>query len=104
MTLRRSAAYGAARRVHGKALRVKNPGRYAAGAGEVSPLILRSEPELSMTRTQSPLAGGVNCCGVSVGKLPIWVAAPVLGLYHQAIIVLPARQAPLTVIARDEGK
>ena len=60
---------------------------------------------LSNTRTQSPLDGGVKFCGfvASYVPVPIWVATPVPGLYHQAVIVLP-REAPLTVIVRGDGR
>ena len=41
----------------------------------------------SMTSTQSLLSGAVKDCEPPFGKLPMSVADPVCGLYHQALAV-----------------
>ena len=59
---------------------------------------------LSKTSTQSPLDGGVKAWVPVVANVPIFVAAPVDGLYHQAIMEGPVSCDPLIVTVRDDGR
>src|SRR5579862_5600095 len=58
----------------------------------------------SSTRIQSPSPTGVNCLLPVVGNSPAASAAPVRGLYHQALAAAPAILVMSTVSARAVGR